>query len=42
MTTMQQRSVDHLYDKAAGSFDDWDLVHEVIDEAIDLALNYRQ
>ena len=42
MTTMQQRSVDHLYDKAAGSFDDWDLVREVIDEAIDLALNYRQ
>ena len=42
MTTMQQRSVDHLYDEAAGSFDDWDLVREVIDEAIDLALNYRQ
>jgi transketolase len=42
MTTMQQRSVDHLYDKAAGSFDEWDLVREVIDEAIDLALNYRQ
>ncbi len=42
MTTMQQRSVDHLYDEAAASFGDWDLVREVIDEAIDLALNYRQ
>ncbi len=42
MTTIQQRSVDHLYDEAAASFEDWDLVREVIDEAIDLALNYRQ
>ena len=42
MTTMQQRTVDRLYDEAAGSFERWDLLREVIDEAIDLALNYRQ
>ncbi|MEO6059512.1 MAG: 1-deoxy-D-xylulose-5-phosphate synthase N-terminal domain-containing protein [Candidatus Limnocylindria bacterium] len=42
MTTIQQRSVDHFYDEAAASFEEWDLVREVIDEAIDLALNYRQ
>jgi transketolase len=34
--------VDDLYQRAAGSFEHWDLVREVIDEAIDLALNYRQ
>jgi len=42
MTTMQQRTVDRLYDEAAGSFEHWDLLREVIDEAIDLSLNYRQ
>jgi len=42
MTTMQQRTADRLYDEAAGSFERWDLLREVIDEAIDLALNYRQ
>ena len=42
MTTMQQRTADRLYDEAAGSFEHWDLLREVIDEAIDLALNYRQ
>ena len=35
-------SVDDLYGRAAESFEQWDLVREVIDEAIDLALNYRQ
>jgi len=35
-------SVDDLYERAAESFEHWDLVREVIDEAIDLALNYRQ
>lgn len=34
--------VDDLYRRAAESFEHWDLVREVIDEAIDLALNYRQ
>ena len=42
MTTMQQRTVDRLYDEAVGSFERWDLVREIIDESIDLALNYRQ
>ena len=42
MTTMQQRTADRLYDEAVGSFERWDLLREVIDEAIDLALNYRQ
>ena len=35
-------SVDDLYQRATESFEHWDLVREVIDEAIDLALNYRQ
>jgi hypothetical protein len=39
MTTMQQRTVDRLYDEAVGSFERWDLVREIIDESIDLALN---
>ena len=42
MTTIQQRTADRLYDEAVGSFEDWDKVREIIDEAIDLALNYRQ
>ena len=42
MTTIQQRTADRLYDEAAGSFEHWDLLREVIDESIDLALNYRQ
>jgi transketolase len=35
-------SVDELHRRASGSFDDWELVKEIIDEAIDLTLNYRQ
>jgi transketolase len=42
MTTIQQRTADRLYDEAVPSFEHWDAVREVIDEAIDLALNYRQ
>ena len=42
MTTIQQRTADRLYDEAAPSFERWDAVREIIDEAIDLALNYRQ
>jgi transketolase len=34
--------VDDLVQRARGSFDDWELVKDVIDEAIDLTLNYRQ
>jgi transketolase len=42
MTTIQQRTADRLYDEAVPSFERWDAVREIIDEAIDLALNYRQ
>jgi transketolase len=35
-------SVEDLHRRARGSFDDWELVKDVIDEAIDLTLNYRQ
>jgi transketolase len=42
MTTIQQRTADRLYDEAVPSFEDWDAIREIIDEAIDLALNYRQ
>jgi transketolase len=42
MTTIQQRTADRLYDEAVGSFEYWDAIREIIDEAIDLALNYRQ
>jgi len=34
--------VDELFDGASAAFADWDLVREIIDEAIDLTLNYRQ
>ena len=36
------QSVDELYERATDSFEHWDLVREIIDEAIDLSLNYRQ
>ena len=42
MTTIQQRTADHLYDEAEPQFERWDAIREIIDEAIDLALNYRQ
>jgi transketolase len=42
MTTMQQRTADRLYDEAVGALERWDFVSEIIDESIDLALNYRQ
>ncbi|MGH2455837.1 MAG: transketolase [Candidatus Limnocylindria bacterium] len=35
-------AVDQLYERATGSFSDWETIKDVIDEAIDLALNYRQ
>jgi transketolase len=42
MTTIQQRTADRLYDEAESQFERWDAIREIIDEAIDLALNYRQ
>ena len=41
MTVVQGR-VDELYERAAPSFEQWEIVKDVIDEAIDLTLNYRQ
>jgi transketolase len=35
-------SADELYERAAASFEHWELVKDVLDETIDLALNYRQ
>jgi len=34
--------VDGLFDGASAAFADWELVREIVDEAIDLTLNYRQ
>jgi transketolase len=34
--------VDRLYDEAAAAFSNWEVLKDVIDEAIDLTLNYRQ
>lgn len=44
MTAIQPgaRDIDALYERASASFEDWDLLRDVIDEAIDLTLNYRQ
>ena len=42
MTTTQPRTTDRLFDEATRSFEHWELLRELIDESIDLALNYRQ
>src|ERR1700682_4456241 len=39
---VQVSPVDQLYEDAERSFDDWELIKDVVDEFIDLALNYRQ
>ena len=39
---VQVSPVDELYADAERSFDDWELIKDVVDEFIDLALNYRQ
>jgi transketolase len=39
---VQVAPVDQLYADAERSFDDWELIKDVVDEFIDLALNYRQ
>ena len=41
MTVVEDR-VDALYERASTSFEHWEVVKDVIDEAIDLTLNYRQ
>ncbi|MDP9270226.1 MAG: transketolase [Chloroflexota bacterium] len=42
MATTQPRTVDLLLEEASPSFPHWELLRELIDESIDLALNYRQ
>ena len=42
MATTQARLTDRLYEEAHGSFEHWELLRELVDECIDLALNYRQ
>ena len=42
MTATRPYLLDELYERSAASFDDWELIKEIIDESIDLALNYRQ
>src|SRR5438309_9106056 len=42
MTTVQPRTTDRLFEEAERSFEHWELLRELIDESIDLALNYRQ
>lgn len=39
---VQVSPVDTLYAESAASFADWEVVKDVVDEFIDLALNYRQ
>lgn len=40
--TLEAAAVDRLYAESERSFPDWEIVKDVVDEFIDLALNYRQ
>ena len=42
MTTAATSDPDALYARAEASFEDWEFLKDVIDECIDLTLNYRQ
>ncbi len=42
METLKADSVERLYAELEASFADWEIVKDVVDEFIDLALNYRQ
>ena len=42
MATLQERTVPELYARAARSFVYWEKTKDLVDEMIDLALNYRQ
>ncbi len=42
MTATRPDTVERLHERATASFEQWEAVKEVIDESIDLALNYRQ
>ncbi len=41
-TLHRESSADELYGQAAALFDEWEVVKDIIDEMIDLSLNYRQ
>jgi transketolase len=40
--TLKSDSVERLYAESEASFADWEIVKDVVDEFIDVALNYRQ
>jgi transketolase len=40
--TLKADSVERLYAESEASFADWEIIKDVVDEFIDLALNYRQ
>jgi transketolase len=42
MTATRPDTAERLLEQAAPAFESWELVREVVDEAIDLTLNYRQ
>src|SRR5919204_398909 len=42
MATLQERTVPALYARAEHAFDRWEKTKDLVDEMIDLALNYRQ
>ncbi len=42
VVTSQPSTVDALYESAAGDFERYEVVKDLVDECIDLALNYRQ
>ena len=42
MTAVQPAGTDRLLAEAESQFPNWELLREVIDECIDLSLNYRQ
>ena len=42
MDTVEHGSVEELYAAAAADFERYEIVKDLVDECIDLALNYRQ
>ena len=42
MTATRPDLLDELYERSATSFDDWEMIKDIIDQSIDLMLNYRQ
>ena len=42
MDTVEHWSVEELYAAAAADFERYEIVKDLVDECIDLALNYRQ